>query len=210
MEQTITAKQNKNRATHKGQCQCCGAMQMLPAGVLAKHGYNVKWGFFSGVCQGSGSRPFETHTDLIERFITAAQDRREEAIAFQAECNAMPPEGTTYAWVEVFRTGNKYIGNHRHWMRMGITFTPRIYTMEKDGFDYSKLSMTYEHPDNHEVKRIEDYAGKIEGLNPLLYIQALNQKRAAAIQQEIDELDRYIAWQKSRLANWKEEPLTER
>lgn len=67
---------NRNKATHSGHCQICGAEQKLPVGVLAKHGYTTKWGFFSGTCAGSGYQPFEQATDRI----LAAIERTEQAV----------------------------------------------------------------------------------------------------------------------------------
>jgi len=45
---------------------------MLPNGRLAKHGYTTKWGFFSGVCRGSGELPLEVSCDLVKQSIVWA------------------------------------------------------------------------------------------------------------------------------------------
>lgn len=50
---TTTKKTNANKATHSGECQCCGRKQKLPKGRLSNHGYTVEWGFFSGTCFGA-------------------------------------------------------------------------------------------------------------------------------------------------------------
>jgi len=47
------------KSTHNGTCQVCGALQALPRGVLAKHGYDVKFHYFHGVCPGAGHLPLE-------------------------------------------------------------------------------------------------------------------------------------------------------
>lgn len=60
------------KATHLGTCQWCGRRQMLPGGVLAKHGYDLAHGFMRGVCMGSGHLPYEQSTDLIEKSIAWA------------------------------------------------------------------------------------------------------------------------------------------
>tara|TARA_R110000824_G_scaffold1386_6_gene7062 strand:+ start:9002 stop:9685 length:684 start_codon:yes stop_codon:yes gene_type:complete len=49
---------------------------MLPNGHLAKHGYTLLWGFFSGTCPGSDELPFEISTDLIARSIKSAEDNK--------------------------------------------------------------------------------------------------------------------------------------
>lgn len=71
------------RATHSGTCQACGRRQLLPGGVLAKHGYELSHGFMNGVCMGAGHLPYEVSCDLIERTIrtaaAVAAARREQA-----------------------------------------------------------------------------------------------------------------------------------
>lgn len=73
------------RATHYGTCQACGRRQLLPGGVLAKHGYELSHGFMNGVCMGAGHLPFEVSCDLIESTIrnavAMAAARREQADA---------------------------------------------------------------------------------------------------------------------------------
>lgn len=62
-----------NAATHMGTCQCCGAQQKLPKGVLSQHGYTVDYGFFNGVCQGAGHAPFEENCDLAKRMLKSVE-----------------------------------------------------------------------------------------------------------------------------------------
>jgi len=51
------------KATHNGTCQACGRSQAVTArGTLAKHGYTVDYGYFSGTCSGSGKKPLEQET----------------------------------------------------------------------------------------------------------------------------------------------------
>src|SRR5262245_3379925 len=77
------------KATHFGTCQICGAVQKLPGGKLAKHGYTVsQWGFFAGTCSGSDHKPFETHTDRIALAIEQATASRTSALAKAAELRA--------------------------------------------------------------------------------------------------------------------------
>lgn len=47
------------KSTHQGTCQVCGRMQALPSGRLSKHGYDVKFHYFHGVCPGAGHKPLE-------------------------------------------------------------------------------------------------------------------------------------------------------
>lgn len=62
-----------DKSTHLGECQICGSQQCLPNGKLAKHGYNVEYGFFSGVCCGSGYLPFEQEKRILERVVESIE-----------------------------------------------------------------------------------------------------------------------------------------
>lgn len=53
------------KATHYGTCQICNSLQKAPGGHLAKHGYDVAYGFFNGVCCGSHELPYEVSCDLL-------------------------------------------------------------------------------------------------------------------------------------------------
>lgn len=45
---------------YRGNCQCCGRLQaMLDNGQIAKHGYTVQDGWFSGVCHGHNFPPLQ-------------------------------------------------------------------------------------------------------------------------------------------------------
>lgn len=57
--------------THKGTCQACGRVQAVnnKSGMIAKHGYTVDWGYFSGICQGSDAAPLEQSTDVTFRIM---------------------------------------------------------------------------------------------------------------------------------------------
>jgi len=62
---TTTSTSSSRSATHYGSCQLCGSLQKAPGGYLAKHGYDVKYGFFNGVCRGSNELPYEVSCDLL-------------------------------------------------------------------------------------------------------------------------------------------------
>lgn len=48
----------------RGNCQCCGRLQAVVNGAVAKHGYTVKEGWFNGVCSGSGESPMQISIDV--------------------------------------------------------------------------------------------------------------------------------------------------
>lgn len=43
----------------RGHCQCCGRVQAVTRGHVAQHGYEVKDGYFQGVCHGHNYGPIE-------------------------------------------------------------------------------------------------------------------------------------------------------
>jgi hypothetical protein len=57
----------RQQHTHRGHCQACGRVQAiergpgvdLRLGTIAKHGYTVDWGYFSGTCNGAGHPALE-------------------------------------------------------------------------------------------------------------------------------------------------------
>lgn len=57
--------------THRGTCQACGNIQAVnnSTGAIAKHGYTVDWGYFSGACSGSGNLALETERTYTDRTI---------------------------------------------------------------------------------------------------------------------------------------------
>jgi len=63
----------KTTHTHKGHCQVCGAMHAVDNSHngLAKHGYDVSWGFFNGVCSGADNLPIQLDRTLADKTIAS-------------------------------------------------------------------------------------------------------------------------------------------
>lgn len=62
--------------THVGHCQNCGRVQASSPrseGFIAKHGYNVAWGYFAGTCSGSNKAPLEVAHDWSDAVIIACR-----------------------------------------------------------------------------------------------------------------------------------------
>ena len=78
----------KNTHTHKGHCQSCGRVQAVSTddNSLAKHGYDVQFGFFNGTCSGSDKEPLEVSKRFSEVTISkmknAIEEKREEIETF--------------------------------------------------------------------------------------------------------------------------------
>jgi len=58
------------KATHRGNCQVCGRQHHVVGVVLAKHGYTVDYGYFSGTCRGSDNRPVQTDRTITDDTVT--------------------------------------------------------------------------------------------------------------------------------------------
>lgn len=78
----------KNTHTHKGHCQVCGRVQAVSTNdnLMAKHGYDVQFGFFNGTCIGSDKKPLEVSKRISEVTISnmknAIEEKREEIETF--------------------------------------------------------------------------------------------------------------------------------
>jgi hypothetical protein len=53
----------------RGICQCCGREQAVMGGRMSKHGYEVKDGWFNGVCTGQHYEPMEVSREQADRII---------------------------------------------------------------------------------------------------------------------------------------------
>jgi len=61
--------------THKGHCQVCGRVQAVSTNdnLIAKHGYDVQFGFFNGTCKGSDIEQLEVSKLVAEATISNIQ-----------------------------------------------------------------------------------------------------------------------------------------
>jgi hypothetical protein len=185
------------KATHYGTCQACGAFQKLPAGVLALHGYEVKWEQFVGVCIGSGHQPYELSADMLPDLIASAELRAEAIRELQVRLRT-PIDEPKVDWT--FRrqhlginfpepatiSGTEIAGLHGSYMQFTVT-------ADKDG--RAQLVDSYRIP--HGVENAATLAN---------YLRA---QEADGLQHRIDREVRYANWQNGRLADWKIRPLRE-
>lgn len=183
------------KATHAGHCQVCGARQMLPGGTLAKHGYTTRWGFFSGVCSGSGHLPFEQDTSLIEqavaRALAQAESLRQEAARIEAISDPNDVYDDVYHSGEL---GRFMVGYHEHHGRL-----------ETRGI---QAHFIYKYGDKEMVYNTTQVATTPERLAQVAKVcngHAANRRLAAAKQ-----ADEYVAWQRSRIKDWQPKPLIAR
>lgn len=65
----------------RGICQCCGREQAVVNGMMAKHGYTVKQGWFSGVCSGKNFAPVQVSRTTTDEIIAQINAEIPELIA---------------------------------------------------------------------------------------------------------------------------------
>lgn len=53
----------------RGNCPCCGREQAIVKNCMAKHGYEVKHGWFNGVCNGEFYEPMQIRRERAETVI---------------------------------------------------------------------------------------------------------------------------------------------
>lgn len=65
----------------RGNCQCCGRQQAVKNGRMAKHGYTVERGWFTGVCSGERFAPMQVSREQTDKIITDITAQIPELIA---------------------------------------------------------------------------------------------------------------------------------
>lgn len=179
------------QATHTGICQWCGARQKLPGGLMAKHGYSVRHGFFSGTCYGSGHMPYEVSCALIQQSVDQARSSAEKARASAAavvqdalDANARSDESAV-VWHHVYhaRLSRRTTGSVYLWQTVHLLKGERgeLYFMDPQNRRSFPWGMS------GELKRI-----RLEGAKGY----------SAFLLKHATELDEYVARQERRLADW--------
>lgn len=70
--------QEGDKTQQRGHCQCC-AREHAVRGTVAQHGYEVKHGFFNGVCPGYEHNPMEQDRSVTDETTKAMRDAAEKA-----------------------------------------------------------------------------------------------------------------------------------
>jgi hypothetical protein len=177
------------KATHYGHCQVCGSRQKLPGGLLAKHGYTTRWGFFSGTCHGSGHLPFELDTSLIEAAIERAQFDRTVILDEAAEVRTQAdPDG---CWVHAYYASNERGGSGYRWIRTQISYG-----------DGPCRTISYWHPGDGRPARW-DQLGYYESRDLVEAARWSNARYAKSyLEPRAKGLAEYAQWQQARLVGW--------
>jgi hypothetical protein len=79
--------------THTGTCQLCGREHAInvKTGEIAKHGYTVDYGFFSGTCRGAGYQPLQISREHLDNNIERWEEQANLELAKTAADIAKVP-----------------------------------------------------------------------------------------------------------------------
>lgn len=88
----------------RGHCQCCGRQQAVVRGNMSKHGYEVKSGYFQGVCHGDRYEPIEKNRQQADNMVQMVREDviRLNQLADDLEAGRSLPERA--------KSGNKAMG----------------------------------------------------------------------------------------------------
>lgn len=179
------------KATHKGHCQVCGSLQMLPNGELAKHGYTVDFGVFNGTCFGAGYLPFEQDISLIEHAIEKAE---KQVTHLQSQVKAR--EGATNPNDVFHSIYDYYLGRNS---RGSYRVFPGRVVME------GQHQPVFEYTYNSQQKRYRLNFGTLENT-----VRSLNEEHLHRLNESIKQATDYIKWQQERIQGWQPQPLIPR
>ena len=196
-------------ATHKGACQICGSTQMLPDGVLAKHGYTVRWGFFSGTCSGSGRLPFEQSTDAIAEAIAHVKKQiaSTKAEILRYEDLSDPVNDGTKVWVHVYAGGYQWVKAQLHDFVVNAEYGRPLYSCR-----YTTVEPVRTRRDMKPLTdRVEAYDQAWQLASVPEWARFLNRKYATAVLAKANTSRQvWLKWQAERVATWAPKPLTPR
>jgi hypothetical protein len=187
---------------------------MLPSGVLAKHGYTTKWGFFSGVCSGSGRLPFEKSTDAIADAVVAVKadiSSTDREIASIEDLTSPINDGTS-VWV------NRYIEDdyEYRWVNAKLhdfSTDSTSYSYPISRCSYTTINALYSRRANLTApitESINAYTDAWKMHTVQEWARYLNRKFAHTLASENTSRKNWIVWQKDRIAKWAPAPLTPR
>lgn len=84
----------------RGICQVCGREQAIVGGLMSKHGYTVKGGWFQGICGGQRHKPLNVERTVTDRTVKAVRDEAAELriTAKEMEAGTINPKITKRTW----------------------------------------------------------------------------------------------------------------
>jgi len=197
-----------------GHCQLCGRLQRLPGGLLAKHGYNVHWGFFSGTCPGSDATPFEVSKHLIDGQI--AHTKASIAALELGIAAVLASEDTTKVWVHEYLGSNKLGGIYRdrladivRWERSNYGGTAQ----EDQSWSFVFVGRNWQSIKDCEQSSTKQcrYPSFEQNKSQVALVKFFNKWYAdTVLAKQLGQLKSYVAWLEVRARDWAPAPLIPR
>jgi hypothetical protein len=196
------------KSTHKGHCQVCGRLQMLPKGKLSKHGYEVRWSTFTGTCWGADHLPFEQDISLIQGAIKRAEmeitgtereiaqlvsDKNPEMVWVHeyvgASSRAAYQRGDTYMWRQMKRGDVKLEEFGK------FSWTQYEHTNARGAFSHKRAQTTVYGENGSSAKSLNEAMTKLNA-----YFAKVR------LEPRVAQLKQYVKWQQERIKGWKPHP----
>lgn len=197
----------KNKATHTGHCQVCGAQQKLPGSMLSIHGYTVEFSFFNGICAGTKHLPFEQDISLIEDAIKRARVIKAD---IEARIVRYTNSTETSAWFHVYEpTTNRrgYKVSQYFWRYLPIYFETKHYPAEASGSGKDFWGHKYGHSEEQAKSISSRQDGGITYTAEFPMAKVVEDRnsmyRQMVLEVELTHVTNYIKWQRQRILNWK-------
>lgn len=186
-----------HKATHRGECQGCGAKQKLPGGRLSKHGYTKRFGFFEGTCPGSGHRPFEQSKDMVRKFMAKANEELAQLELEIAELETSTDSKSV--WHRSYTRTRGYI-----WEKREVIAIEKSYG---DGTSGSYLTFVWVYAaDEEQPRHMRPDISADQSLDEYVRDMNLRYIKMECLPREVG-LFEYIKWQRARLFCWTEKVL---
>lgn len=195
------------KATHYGHCQACGHQQKLPKGLLSKHGYRVRFGFFMGVCRGAKHPPYEESCELVKRMVVEAQKDLVRVEAYIEKLNT--PATEAKGWIHVYVPSKGRERSYYEWRECVIEAREVPFSDGKGSYwIYNRQrAIGEDEKDLHRAREVK-VGYEIESTGDVLQVcTELNRKYAKWMANEPRTLKMYIKWQQERVTAWKLAPL---
>lgn len=194
--------------THKGTCQICGSTQAVnnDSGMLAKHGYTTRWGFFSGTCSGSGHLPLQVSCDLIKDSADAALRHGKALTEKAVELNNQTgPEGFYNVYIPATWQSRK---SKHVWIRVTFADVEFENTTKLMMIPNQEDIKMYSLSDNRSIREMATMPAFRFGIYGVAntvdaYAKDSRIKRAEAYCRTAKEYFEYYAHQCEVLENWK-------
>lgn len=208
------------RHTHTGHCQLCDRQQAVnvTTGLLAKHGYTKRWGFFSGTCPGSGALPYErscleiapviVHLEgTVARFcahiLTIRNMSETHPLRGKLSIRRPLPPGhysSTGSNAEVREVMGDFVadspqpeGAEHIAGYVRTQFIPLLPVTFATGIVVAAI----------DSRELTSRCGFYKERNPLQYAQACRMREIQALQTDLSRHEDYIKWLRERVLNWK-------